>query len=171
MLDFRDGVQYSGPMNLHGVGKIVAERRRSRGLTLRALAAKAHVGRSTLAALEAGKLAELGYGRVARICEAVELVLEARPLSLEKPLTHHRHLAEPAGRELTKAAIEDVVLRGDLDAWRGLVRALQRDTSGRLARRARDVLAGSDRSDSRVHAFSTLLSGAVKRRRIGAAPV
>jgi hypothetical protein len=98
-----------------------------------------------------------------------EIVREARPLALEKPLIHHRHLAEPAGRELTKAAIEDIVLRGDLDAWRGLVRALQRDTSGRLARRARDVLAGSDRSDMRVHAFSTLLSGAVKKRRIAAA--
>ena len=158
-------------MNLHGVGKIVAERRRSRGLTLRALAAEAHVGRSTLAALEAGKLAELGYGRVVRICEALDLVLEARPLPLEKPLTRHRHLAEPAGRELTKAAIEDIVLRGDLDAWRGLVRALQKDTSGRLARRARDVLAGSDRSDARVRAFSTLLSGAVKKRRIAAAHV
>jgi transcriptional regulator with XRE-family HTH domain len=158
-------------MNLHGIGKIVAERRRSRGLTLRALAAKARVGRSTLAALEAGKLAELGYGRVARICDAVDLVLEARPLMLEKPLTHHRHLAEPAGRELTKAAIEDIVLRGDLDSWRGLVRALQKDTSGRLARRARDVLAGSDMSDVRTRAFSTLLSGAVKRRRIAAAHV
>ena len=171
ILDLRGGVQYNGPMNLHGVGKIVAERRRSRGLTLRALAAEAHVGRSTLAALEAGKLAELGYGKVARLCEAVALVLEARPLLLEKPLTRHRHLAEPAGRELTKTAIEDIVLRGDLDAWRGLVCALQRDTSGRIARRARDVLAGSERSDTRVHAFSTLLSGAVKRRRIGAAPV
>jgi transcriptional regulator with XRE-family HTH domain len=169
ILDFRGGVQYNGPMNLHGVGTIVAERRRSLGLTLRALAAEAHVGRSTLAALEAGKLTELGYGRVARICAAVDLVLEARPLALEKPLTRHRHLAEPAGREPTKAAIEDIVLRGDLDTWRGLVRALQRDTSGRLARRARDVLAGSDRSDVRVHAFSTLLSGAVKRRRIAAA--
>jgi len=158
-------------MNLHGVGKIVGERRRSRGLTLRALAAKAHVGRSTLAALEAGKLAELGYGRVARICDAVDLVLEARLLMLETPLTPHRHLTEPASRELTKAAIEDIVLRGDLDAWRGLVRALQKDASGRLARHARDVLAGSDRSDVRVRAFSTLLSGAVKRRRAAAAHV
>ena len=158
-------------MNLHGVGKIVAERRRSRGLTLSALAAKAHVGRSTLAALEAGKLAELGYERVARICDAVDLVLEARPLMLEKPLTPHRHLTEPASRELTKAAIEDIVLRGDLDSWRGVVRALQKDTSGRLARRARDLVAGSDRSDVRVRAFSTLLSGAVKKRRIAAAHV
>ncbi len=99
-------------MNLHGVGKIVAERRRSRGLTLSALAAQAQVGRSTLAALEAGKLAELGYEKVARICDAVDLVLEARPLMLEKPLTPHRHLTEPASRELTKAAIEDIVLRG-----------------------------------------------------------
>ncbi len=158
-------------MNLHGIGKIVAELRRSHGLTLRALASEAHVGRSTLAALEAGKLAELGYSKVARICEAVDLVLEARPLSLEKPLTRHRHLTESAGRELTKAAIEDIVLRGDLDTWRGLVRALQKDTSGRLARRARDVLAASDRSDARVRAFSALLSGAVKKRRIAAAHV
>lgn len=40
---------------------------------------------------------------------------------------------------------------------------------GRLVRRARDMLAGSDRSDMRLHAFSTLLSGAVKKRRIAAA--
>ena len=66
-------------MTLAVVGKLVAERRRSRGMTLRALATQASVGRSTLAALESGKLAELGYGKVARICAAVDLVLEARP--------------------------------------------------------------------------------------------
>ena len=137
---------------------MVAERRRSRGLTLRALAGEAHVGRSTLAALEAGKLAELGYGKVARICDAVDLVLEPRPLALEKPLINHRHLEESAGRELTKAAIEDIVIRGDIDASRDLVRALQKDTSDRLIRRAHAVLAGSDKSDTRVRAFSTLLS-------------
>ena len=154
-------------MNLHGVGVLVAERRRARGLTLYALAREAQVGRSTLAAFEAGKLDELGYGKVARICAAVGLVLEARPLALEKPLASHRHLTETASRDLTKAAIEDVVLRGDIDSWRGLVQAVRRDSSGRLNRRARDLLAGSDKSDPRVRAFSTLLSGALKSKGVG----
>jgi transcriptional regulator with XRE-family HTH domain len=151
-------------MNLVATGRLVAERRRLKGLTLLALASQAHVGRSTLAALEAGKLAELGYAKIARICDAVGLVLEARPLTLEKPLARHRHLTDSAGRELTKAAIEDIVIRGDIDAWRGLLRAVRRDENGRLARRAREVLAGSDRSDARVRAFSALLAGRRKPR-------
>jgi len=155
-------------MNLYGVGILVAERRRAQGFTLQALAAEAHVGRSTLAAFEAGKLRELGYGKVARICAAVGLVLEARPLTLEKALVRHRHLTEPAARDLTKAAMEDIVVRGDIDSWRGLMQALRRDGSGRLARRARDVLAGADKSDPRVSAFSTLLSGVLKSQRDGA---
>ncbi len=149
-------------MNLQGVGILVAERRRSQGVTLLALATDAQVGRSTLAALEAGKLRELGYSKVARICAAVGLVLEARPLTLEKPLARHRHLTELAGRELTKAAIEDIVVRGDISSWRGLMQAMRRDATGRLARRAREVLSGADRSDPRVRAFLTLLSGTLK---------
>jgi transcriptional regulator with XRE-family HTH domain len=152
-------------MNLHGVGKLVAERRRARGVTLRALAAEAQVGRSTLAALESGNLTELGYGKVARICAAVGLVVEARPLALEKPLARHRHLTETAARDLTKAAIEDIVVRGDISSWRGLVQAIRRDDSGRLARRAREVLSGADRSDSRVRAFAVVISSALKSRR------
>jgi transcriptional regulator with XRE-family HTH domain len=152
-------------MNLHGVGKLVAERRRTRRVTLQVLATEAQVGRSTLAAFEAGTLRELGYGKVVRICAAVGLVVEARPLALEKPLARHRHLTETAARELTKAAIEDIVVRGDINSWRGLVQALRQDASGRLARRAREVLSGADRSDSRVRAFSTLLSGTLKSRR------
>jgi len=165
ILDFFPTVQYTGLMNLHAIGRLVAVRRRSRSVTLQALAAEAGVGRSTLAAFEAGKLAELGYGKVARICAAVDLILEARPLTLEKPLTRHRHLTDTAARELTKAAIEDIVLRGDIDSWRGLVRVLQKDGSGRIARRAREVLAGSNRSDPRVRAFSALVSEARKSTR------
>jgi transcriptional regulator with XRE-family HTH domain len=155
-------------MNLFGVGLLVAERRRARGVTLQSLAAEAQVGRSTLAALEGGKLRELGYGKVARICAAVGLVVEARPLALEKPLARHRHLTETAARDLTKAAIEDIVVRGDISSWRGLVQAMRQDASGRLARRAREVLSGADRSDSRVRAFSTLLSSTLKSRRSNA---
>jgi len=152
-------------MNLFAVGRLVAERRRRQGLTLHALAEEARVGRSTLAALENGKLNELGYGKVARICEAVGLVLEARPLTLEKPLTVHRHITDSAGRDLTKAAIEDVVIRGDIDAWRGLIQAARRDTTGRVRRRTREVLTGSDISDPRVRAFSSLFSDLLKPRR------
>ncbi len=132
-----------------------------------ALAAEAKVGRSTLAALESGKLKELGYGKVARICDAVGLVLEARPSALEEPLVPHRHLTDAAGRDLTKAAIEDIVVRGDIAAWRGLVEAARRDVSGRVARRAREVLAGSDKADPRVRAFASLLPRLLKTRRGG----
>jgi transcriptional regulator with XRE-family HTH domain len=149
-------------MNLHGIGLLVTERRRERGLTLQGLATEAEVGRSTLAALESGKLRELGYSKVVRICAAVGLVLEARPTTLEKPLARHRHLTDAAARDLTKATMEDIVVRGDISSWRGLVKAIRQDGSGRLARRAREVLAGADRSDSRVRAFSTLLSGTLK---------
>ncbi len=154
-------------MNLHGIGLVVAERRRDRGLTLQALATEAGVGRSTLAALESGKLRELGYGKVARICAALGLVLETRPTTLEKPLARHRHLTDAAARDLTKAAMEDIVVRGDINSWRGLVNAIRQDKSGRLARRAREVLAGAESSDSRVRAFSVLLSGALKSGRGG----
>ena len=152
-------------MNLQGVGRLVAERRRALGHTLHALAAEAQVGRSTLAALEAGKLRELGYAKVARICAAVGLVLEARPLALEKPLVNHRHLTEPAARDLTKAAIEDIVVRGDISSWRGLVRALGRDSTGQLGRRTRAVLAGADGSDPRVRAFLSLLPDTLRSQR------
>jgi len=60
-------------MNLQTIGHLIAEGRRAKGLTLTQLAAQAAVGRSTLAALEAGKLPELGLERVARLCAAVDL--------------------------------------------------------------------------------------------------
>jgi hypothetical protein len=47
--------------------------------------------------LEGGKLNELGYGKVTRICAAVGLVLDVRLPELEAPLMPHRHLTEAAG--------------------------------------------------------------------------
>ncbi len=85
-------------------------------------------------------------------------------MALEKPLAPHRHLTDSAGRELTKAAMEDVIIRGDIASWRGLVAAIRRDGSGRLARRARELLAVSDKLDPRVRAFSILLAGILKGR-------
>lgn len=144
-------------MNLRNIGRLVAERRRSKGLTLQALASEAGVGRSTLAALEGGKLAELGLTKVARICGAVGLILEVRSPALEEPLLPHRHLTELAGRDLTKAAIDDIISRGDIRAWRDLVQAVRADKTGRIARRVRDVAAALAEQDPRARAFAALL--------------
>lgn len=144
-------------MKLHTLGKLIAERRRSKGLRLQDVAAAAGVGRSTLAALEAGTLPELGFAKVARICAAVDLILEARPPMLDRPLMSHRHLTEAAGRELTKAAIEDVIVRGDFASWRGLVAAMRSDRGGKIATRVREVAAALDQDDTKVRAFNVLI--------------
>ena len=158
-------VRYTGLMNLLAMGKLIAERRRSKGLTLHALAAAAGVGRSTLAALEAGKLAELGYAKVERICAVLDLTLTARPPELDAPLMAHRHLTESAGRELTKAAIEDIITRGGFSAWRGLVRAIRADKTGRIARRAREVAAAAGKSDPKARVFGTLMPDILRTRK------
>jgi transcriptional regulator with XRE-family HTH domain len=150
-------------MDLASLGRMVAARRRALGLTLAALAAAAGVGRSTLAALESGRLPELGFSKVARICAAAGIVLEARPPLLDAPLMSHRHITETAGRDLTKAAVEDVIVRGDIGAWRGLVRALRRDESGRLAGRVQQVVGALGRDDPKVAAFAALLPGILTR--------
>jgi transcriptional regulator with XRE-family HTH domain len=144
-------------MHLRSIGDLIARQRRTKGLTLRELAERAGVGRSTLAALEGGKLAELGLGRVARLCAAVDLVLEARPLELDAPLMEHRHLTEAAGRALTRAAIDDVITRGDIGAWRGLARAVRADRTGRVARRVREVAHALAPHDAKAAAFLALL--------------
>jgi transcriptional regulator with XRE-family HTH domain len=144
-------------MNLQTIGHLIAERRRAKGLTLTQLAAQAAVGRSTLAALEAGKLRELGLERVARLCAAVDLVLEARPLELNEPLMAHRHLSETAGRELTKAAIDDIITRGTIGTWRKLVEAMNADKTGRIARRVSDMAKTLGKRDPKGQAFAALL--------------
>lgn len=122
-------------MNLHTIGRLIGERRRAQKRTLAQLATAAGVSRSTLAALESGKLRELGFNRVVRLCAAVDRVIDIRRPRLKSALMQHRHLTELAGRELTKAAIDDVITRGNVAAWRGLARAIREDRSGQLARR------------------------------------
>jgi transcriptional regulator with XRE-family HTH domain len=150
-------------MNLISLGRMIAAQRRALGLTIAALAAAAGVGRSTLAALESGKLPELGFTKIARICAAAGIVLEARPPLLDAPLMPHRHITEAAGRDLTKAAVEDVIVRGDIGAWRGLVHALRTDESGRLAGRVQQVVGALGRDDPKVAAFAALLPGILAR--------
>jgi transcriptional regulator with XRE-family HTH domain len=144
-------------MKLHDFGLQIRERRQAKQLTLSQLASIALVSRSTLAALESGKLAELGFSKVVRLCAAVELVVDIRPFRLDAPLMPHRHLTDVAGRELTKAAIDDVISRGDVSAWRGLVRAIRSDDTGRLARRVQDVAFALREHDPKARAFAAML--------------
>jgi len=157
ILDRSQRVLYIGLMNLSSIGRMVAERRRAKGLTLRDVAGAARVGRSTLAALESGKLTELGLAKVERICAAVDVTLEARPLELAAPLMRHRHLTDEAGLKLTKAAMEDVILRGGVAEWRDLTRVIRADGTGRLARRAQDVASALGKHDQKARAFAVLL--------------
>jgi hypothetical protein len=74
----------------------------------------------------------------------------------------HRHLIEAAGRELTKAAIEDILTRGNIGAWRGLVQTISTDQSGRIARRVNDIVAALGKHDPKVRAFGTLLPRVIR---------
>lgn len=145
-------------MNLLSIGRLIAEQRRAKGFTLTELAAKAAVGRSTLAALESGKLPELGVARVTRLCAALDFVLEARPLHLDAPIMEHRHLTDLAGRELTKAAIDDIISRGDVKAWRGLISAMRSDKTGRIEKRVVDTARALAKHDGKAKAFANMLS-------------
>jgi transcriptional regulator with XRE-family HTH domain len=156
-------------MNLQAIGRLIAEQRRAKGLTLTQLASRAEVGRSTVAALEAGKLSELGLQRVSRLCAAVDLVLDVRPVELKEPLMAHRHLSEIAGRELTKAAIDDIITRGNIGTWRKLVQAVNTDTTGRVARRVSDLARTLGKRDPKARAFASLLRRL--RRTVGDAAV
>lgn len=68
-------------LDLPTLGREIAKRRGAAGLTQSALAARAGIGRSTLDALENGRTAELGFGKVARILASLALdfqIIETR---------------------------------------------------------------------------------------------
>jgi len=141
-------------MDLFSLGRLISERRCAQGLTLADLAEAAGVGRSTLAALESGKLPELGFNKVARICAAAGIRLESQP-----PLPYWY----PTGRELTREFLAETILHGDADAWQELLRALKRDDRGLLAERLRRVVGTLDRNDPNVIAFTALLPAIMRR--------
>ena len=147
-------------MDLLSLGRLISEQRAAQGLRLIDLAEAAGVGRSTLAALESGKLPELGFNKVARICAAAGIILETHP-----PLRYYppRSLTDSTGRELTKEVIGDIILGGDGGAWHTLIRALKRDDRGLLAFRLRQVVGALNRNDPKVAAFTALLPGIMQR--------
>src|SRR6266404_3243644 len=80
-----------------------------------------------------------------------------RPLELNEPLMAHRHLSELAGRELTKAAIDDIITRGTIGTWRKLIQAVKADKTGRITRRVTDMAQTLGKRDPKARAFASLL--------------
>lgn len=72
-------------LDLATLGTIIADRRSTRRMTQAELARHARVGRSTLEALENGRMAELGYGKVARILAALGLTFKLGEANRGRP--------------------------------------------------------------------------------------
>jgi transcriptional regulator with XRE-family HTH domain len=67
------------------IAKDIVDKRKSLGLSQTSLAKKAHVGRSTLDALENGRLGELGYTKIVNILTALGLELRLQETRSRRP--------------------------------------------------------------------------------------
>jgi transcriptional regulator with XRE-family HTH domain len=67
------------------IAEAVAARRKTLGLTQTALAEKAKVSRSTIDALENGRIGELGYTKINNILAALGLELSLRESTTRRP--------------------------------------------------------------------------------------
>jgi transcriptional regulator with XRE-family HTH domain len=72
-------------MELPEIGKQIAQARKFSKLSQQQLADKAGVSRATVAALENGRAAELGYSKLARMLAAVGLELRLGVVSQSRP--------------------------------------------------------------------------------------
>lgn len=70
---------------LSSIGEQIVVKRKALGLTQPALAKRAHVGLSTLDALENGRLGELGYSKITNILSALGLELKLQEASARRP--------------------------------------------------------------------------------------
>lgn len=150
-------------MDLASLGRLIAARRCAQGVTLAALASAAGVGRSTLAALESGRMPELGFNKVARICAAAGIVLQTRPPLPGPSQTSRRHRADATALEPTRDAIRKVIERGNIRAWQELAEAVSAEESGRLAAGVRRVVGALQWDDPKVKAFVALLPGILRK--------
>ena len=66
-------------------GEQIAQRRREIGITQADLAQRSGIGRSTLAALERGKLGELGISKIIMVLAVLGLELRVGPLKQRRP--------------------------------------------------------------------------------------
>ncbi len=72
-------------LDLATLGETIAQHRSAQRLTQAELARRARIGRSTLDALENGRLAELGFGKIARILSALGLTLKLGEANRGRP--------------------------------------------------------------------------------------
>jgi transcriptional regulator with XRE-family HTH domain len=72
-------------LTLTFVAERIAQKRKELGLSQTALAKKAHVGRSTLDALENGRIGELGYTKINNILTALGLELRIQEANSRRP--------------------------------------------------------------------------------------
>ena len=72
-------------LELTTLGTLIAKHRAAQRLTQAELALRARVGRSTLDALENGRMAELGFGKIARILAALGLALRLGEANRGRP--------------------------------------------------------------------------------------
>jgi transcriptional regulator with XRE-family HTH domain len=84
-------------LDLATLGHVIGQHRSAQRLTQAELARRAHIGRSTLDALENGRAAELGFGKISRILAALGLTLKVGEANHGKP-TLEDILAEEDGQ-------------------------------------------------------------------------
>lgn len=72
-------------LDLATLGQSIAQHRSAQRLTQAELARRARIGRSTLDALENGRTAELGFGKVGRILAALGMTLRLGEANRGRP--------------------------------------------------------------------------------------
>lgn len=72
-------------LDLATLGRLIAQHRNAQRLTQTELARRARIGRSTLDALENGRTAELGFGKISRILASIGLTLKVSESNRGRP--------------------------------------------------------------------------------------
>lgn len=72
-------------LDLATLGRLIAQHRNALRLTQAELARQARIGRSTLDALENGRTAELGFGKISRILASIGLTLKVSESNRGRP--------------------------------------------------------------------------------------
>lgn len=72
-------------LTLSSVGEYIAKRRKSQGLSQTILAQRAGIGRTTLDALENGRMGELGFSKITKVLAALGVELSIQERSARRP--------------------------------------------------------------------------------------
>ena len=72
-------------LTLISIGSQIAAKRKTLGLSQTALAKSASVGRSTLEALENGRMGELGFSKISKILSALGMELKLQEARSRRP--------------------------------------------------------------------------------------